>query len=130
MGSWETTFRCDDPDLVGRKVWICSVLTLSDGRGHVGGHADEYLAAMHPDDRHLVAAIPHHLADRQDSFPAEYRIVRPDGTVLWLSGRGLVVEREPDGRPRRLVSVMADVTEARRRGRHAAPGARAAWDWR
>ncbi len=56
----------------------------------------------------------HELADRVDSFPAEYRIVRPDGQVLWLAGRGLVVARHPDGRAARLVSVMADVSERKR----------------
>ena len=59
------------------------------GHGQVGGEHDEYVNAIHPDDRHLVAEF-HHLADRCDSFPAEYRIVRADGGVLWLAGRGLV----------------------------------------
>ncbi len=85
-------------------------LDLPEGRGQVGGDADEYAAALHPDDRHLAADF-HALADRQDSFLAEYRIVRPDGATLWLSGRGLVMSRRPDGRAERLVSIMADVSE-------------------
>jgi PAS domain-containing protein len=85
-------------------------LDLPEGRGQVGGAADEYQAALHPDDRHLAADF-HALADRQDSFIAEYRIVRPDGAILWLSGRGLVMSRRPDGRAERLVSIMADVSE-------------------
>ncbi|MEO8806808.1 MAG: PAS domain-containing protein, partial [Burkholderiaceae bacterium] len=71
---------------------------------------DEYVNAIHPEDRHLVQGF-RALADKQDSFPAEYRIARPDGTTLWLSGRGLVVERGPDGRAKRLVSIMADASE-------------------
>ena len=111
MGSWET-------DLVARtRTWTTEGmalfgLDLADGRGQVGGPADEYEAALHPDDRHLAARF-HLLADKQDSFLAEYRIVRPDGTTLWLSGRGLVVARQPGGRAQRLVSIMADVTERR-----------------
>jgi len=111
MGSWETdlvagtrTWSKEGMDLFG--------LDLPEGRGRVGGDADEYQAALHPDDRHLAADF-HALADRQDSFIAEYRIVRPDGTTLWLSGRGLVVARGPDGRAQRLVSIMADVSERR-----------------
>ena len=111
MGSWET-------DLVARtRTWSTEGmalfgLDLPDGRGQVGGDADEYQLALHPEDRHLAPHY-HELADRQDSFLAEYRIVRPDGTVLWLSGRGLVVARQPDGRAHRLVSIMADVSERR-----------------
>jgi PAS domain S-box-containing protein len=111
MGSWET-------DLVARtRTWSSEGmalfgLMLPQGRGQVGGDADEYVSALHPEDRHLVPGF-HRLADECDSFPAEYRIVRPDGTTLWLSGRGLVVARRPDGRAHRLVSIMADVTERR-----------------
>src|SRR5664279_1587078 len=96
MGSWET-------DLVARtRTWSKEGMALlgidlADGRGQVGGDADEYVSAMHPEDRHLVDHF-HALADRQDSFAAEYRIVRPDGNAVWLSGRGLVVARTPDGR--------------------------------
>jgi PAS domain S-box-containing protein len=109
MGSWETDFAA------GTRTWskegmALFGLDLPDGRGQVGGDADEYAAALHPDDRHLATDF-HALADRQDSFLAEYRIVRPDGAVLWLSGRGLVMSRLPDGRAERLVSIMADVSE-------------------
>jgi PAS domain S-box-containing protein len=109
MGSWES-------DLIARtRTWsnegmALFGLDLPEGRGQIGGECDEYLAALHPDDRHLASDF-HALADRQDSFFAEYRIVRPDGATLWLSGRGLVVARQPDGRAHRLVSIMADVTE-------------------
>src|SRR6187455_1479576 len=96
MGSWETDFAA------GTRTWTKDGmalfgLDLPDGRGQVGGDADELEAALHPDDRHLAADL-RALADRQDSFIAEYRIVRPDGATLWLAGRGLVVARHPDGR--------------------------------
>jgi len=111
MGSWETDFGS------GVRIWTKEGmalfgLDLPDGRGRVGGDGDEYEARLHPDDRHLAADL-RALADRQDAFIAEYRIVRPDGTTLWLSGRGLVVARSADGRAARLVSVMADVSERR-----------------
>ena len=89
MGSWET-------DLVaGTRIWseegmALFGLALEGGIGHVGGEADEYAAAIHPEDRHLVPRL-HALADAADSFPAAYRILHADGRTLWLEGRGLVV---------------------------------------
>src|SRR5450432_63889 len=77
MGSWET-------DLVARtRSWskegmALFGLDLVSGVGQVGGDADEYEAALHPEDRHLVQRY-HDLADKRDSFLAEYRIVRPGG---------------------------------------------------
>ena len=109
MGTWET-------DLVARtRIWTKEGmdlfgLTLVDGRGHVGGDDDEYRAALHPDDRHLVQKF-HETADRQDSFTSEYRVVRPDGTMLWLRGRGQVTVRAANGKAERLVSIVTDVTD-------------------
>ncbi|CAN5919568.1 hypothetical protein BH11PSE8_BH11PSE8_28260 [soil metagenome] len=111
MGSWETDhakrtriWSQEGMDLFG--------IQLPEGRGQIGGADDEYVRAIHPEDRHWVSSF-RELADLQDSFPAEYRIVRPDGSVRWLLGRGLVTERTGLGKASRLVSIMADVTERR-----------------
>ena len=109
MGTWET-------DLVaGTRLWTREGmalfgLSLADGRGHVGGDNDEYRSALHPDDRHLMHKF-HELADKQDWFTSEYRAVHPDGTILWLRGRGQVVARAPDGKAERMVSIVTDVTD-------------------
>jgi PAS domain S-box-containing protein len=109
MGTWET-------DLVTRtRIWTKEGmalfgLTLADGRGQVGGDNDEYRAALHPDDRHLMEKF-HQMADKQDSFTSEYRVVWPDGTTLWLRGRGQVIVRAPDGKAERMVSIVTDVTD-------------------
>ena len=110
MGSWETDHT------TGTRIWsqegmALFGLDLVDGRGTLGGPGDEYVAALHPEDRHLAQHY-RQLAEDQDGFAAEYRVVRPDGTTVWLSGRGLVTARDADGKPQRLVSIMADVTEA------------------
>ena len=85
-------------------------ISLADGHGHIGGDNDEYQNALHPDDRHLMHKF-HELADQQDSFTSEYRTVHPDGTVLWLRGRGQVIARGPDGKAQRMVSIVTDVTD-------------------
>ena len=109
MGTWET-------DLTTRtRIWTKEGmalfgLSLPDGIGHVGGDNDEYRAALHPDDRHLMAVF-HALADKQDTFTSEYRVVWPDGTTLWLRGRGQVIARAPDGKAERMVSIVTDVTD-------------------
>jgi len=109
MGSWITDHAS------GKRHWSREGMDLFgidlvDGIGQVGGDNDEYVGALHPDDRHLAQRYKE-LAARQDTFDAEYRIVRPDGTTLWLTGRGLVVERGPQGQALRLVSIMADSTD-------------------
>jgi two-component sensor histidine kinase len=117
MGTWET-------DLLARtRLWtpegmVLFGISLPGGRGHVGGAQDEYWSALHPDDRNLMQKF-HELADSQDSFTSEYRVVWPDGTTLWLRGHGRVVARTPDGKAHRLVSIVADVTERKAAEDHA-----------
>lgn len=116
MGNWETDF------VAGTRTWseegmALFGLALPEGRGQIGGEEDEYALALHPDDRHLVQEL-RELADKQDSFPAEYRIVRPDGTIRWVSGRGQVIARGTDGKAHRLVSIMADVTDRKAAADH------------
>ena len=111
LGYWET-------DLVARtRTWSDEAMALfglsrPDRKGKVGGPDDEFVAAIHPDDRHLVAHYLE-LAQQLDTFAADYRVVRSDGTTLWLSGRGAVAARGAEGEPLRLISVMADVSEKR-----------------
>jgi len=116
MGSWETDLAA------GTRTWSEEGMalfgfSLPGGRGQVGGERDEFRSALHPDDRHLVDYF-HQLADKTDSFAAEYRVVRPDGTVLWLSGRGRVDARSTDGKARHLVNIVTDVTDRKKAEDH------------
>jgi PAS domain S-box-containing protein len=107
--SWITDFAA------GTRVWGDEALelfglSLEGNVGRVGGDADELLAAIHPDDRPLLSKYHRHI-QMADDLKAEYRIVRPNGSIRYMSGGGTVTERDADGRPVILVNVMADVTE-------------------
>jgi PAS domain S-box-containing protein len=77
--------------------------------------ADRRLArALHPEDkppteRALAAALA------TGTYEAEYRAVRPDGSIVWLTDRGQVVV-DADGRPERMVGISRDVTSEREAG--------------
>lgn len=92
-------------------------IKLKDGIGRLGGDDDEFRKAVHPDDRHLVTKV-YDLAENQDWFPIEYRILRPDGSIRWLSGGGQVVSRDAKGKPQRLVHVVADITDRKNAEEH------------
>ena len=76
-------------------------------------------ALNHPDDDAEVQAALRDATDPEvddDSFVSVHRIVRGDGTVLWIAARGVVVfEGEGDDRRAdRLIGVMLDVSELKR----------------
>jgi two-component sensor histidine kinase/PAS domain-containing protein len=109
IGSWEVDF------VRGVRIWTPEAIALfgidlAGGLGRVGGETDEFRQAIHPDDRHLLDQF-HALTEKQDSFPAEYRIVKADGQICWLSGFGRVLDRQPDGKAHRLINVATDITE-------------------
>src|SRR3712207_4510240 len=52
---------------------------------------DERLARLHPDDRERVRATIDEAIAHRAEFSLEFRIVRPDGVVLWLRDRGRII---------------------------------------
>jgi PAS domain S-box-containing protein len=71
----------------------------------------EYMKHIHPDDRKPVAdEIRRFFRDESKEFEAEYRLQIGDGSYHWVLDRGKIVGRTPNGRPRRVVGTIADVT--------------------
>ncbi len=109
MATWETDLQSKT------RTWSKEAMALfgfelADGRGQIGGDTDEFHTSLHPEDRHLMQHFDEQ-ADRADSFTADYRIVRPDGAIRWVSGHGQVVARGADGKAHHLVNIVADVTD-------------------
>jgi PAS domain S-box-containing protein len=73
-----------------------------------------WTASIHPDDRPRVhEAWEACLQSRVPRFEAEYRVVRPDGSIRWVLDGGLPI-RNADGEIVRLSGVARDMTERKR----------------
>lgn len=69
---------------------------------------------LHPDDRELVLrSLEHVLQSGGESWLAEYRFQRKDGTYVHVLDRGLVA-RDAQGRTVRMIGSMMDITERKR----------------
>jgi signal transduction histidine kinase/DNA-binding response OmpR family regulator len=66
---------------------------------------------LHPDERSRVEESLTN-ALRSGAYEAEYRAVRPDGTIVWITERGRVVW-DADGLPDRMVGISRDVSAER-----------------
>ena len=92
--------------------------TSAEGRAHYGRGPgdrftyDDFLAAIHPDDRERMRASVRESAVTGADLDIEYRAVRLNGTIGWTQVRGRV-EHDAGGTPIRLVGVSHDVTERR-----------------
>ncbi len=72
---------------------------------------EEFIAALHPDDRTDVQQALDACLAGQSSYWHEHRMVRSDGRVIWVLDRGNVVERDANGKPLRMVGSFADITD-------------------
>ena len=80
----------------------------ADARPHLQASWDELI---HPDDRPGVdRAYERHLAGEADLHECTYRVLDARGAWHWMVERGRIVERHPDGRPRRVVGTLTDIT--------------------
>lgn len=73
---------------------------------------EKMLTLVHRDDRERVRAGSEEQIKRGGPFSAQFRVVRPDGRLVWISSKG-VVELGPHGRPLRARGIDQDVTAAR-----------------
>lgn len=94
--------------------------------------AADFIARIHPEDRAFVRDRMHRSMDRAEGHFLEYRVQRPDGSIVYLASRAEPVQG-PDGGAACMRGALPDITErnaaeaeqtpARRRRR---PGAGAA----
>ncbi len=91
-------------------------------------HLERFTALLHPDDAPAVSdAIDRHLRGEAESYFSTHRMLRADGTHMWVEDRGRVVERAEDGRPLRMLGAFQDIT-ARKAAEDALVRAREAAD--
>ncbi len=75
-----------------------------------GGPIERYLLAIHPDDREAVrASIAKAVKGPDDRYETNYRIVKQDGSIAWVTARG-AVERGADGKARYFPGVAIDIS--------------------
>lgn len=67
-------------------------------------------AMVHPDDKQRLEAAVAKLSAENPTLQITYRIIRPDGTVVWLE-RNSRAHFDPQGKLQRIIGMIKDVTE-------------------
>lgn len=66
---------------------------------------------IHKDDLPILIENDRKCRNLESDFHTlEYRMVLPDGTIKWVLDRGVVIEKESDGQPLRIVGTHSDIT--------------------
>jgi PAS domain S-box-containing protein len=86
------------------RIWGRPPAPLYDDLSH-------WLDGVHPEDKQRVAEAAQH-ANAAGLYQTEYRVIRPDGRLVWIRGRGFPLFG-PEGRMRYMAGFAEDITLAR-----------------
>ncbi len=108
LGSWELDLE------TGEVTWSDNLFRLMGLEvGEVEPAVDYFLAHTHPDDREGLREAVERLRGGEDVEFVEYRIIRPDREVRYLSVYRATSTKDPPG-PSRVIGSVQDVTDRRR----------------
>lgn len=106
MGAWSVDLKT-------------GVASLSDELLRILGNSEKVstpqkliAAVIHPDDQSRVTDVLNESITKRIPYQDEYRIVRPDQSVRWISARGQA-KYDEDGVATTLTGVVTDITEKR-----------------
>lgn len=84
---------------------------ISDGSAMTLVEAIQYI---HPDDRERVSELVNSAVEKKTTYSTEYRVVRPDGTIVWMDVNGLVQFDQHDN-PVRFFGTCVNITERKQK---------------
>ena len=84
--------------------------------GYNAGELDqkyaEFSTRVHPDDLALIqAAVKSYLEGHSPDYAADFRMRCKDGAWKWILTRGMVVNRDAQGTPLRMIGTHTDISE-------------------
>ncbi|MGD8567892.1 MAG: PAS domain S-box protein [Gammaproteobacteria bacterium] len=104
IGTWDWDIKTGD------LYWSDQISALFGYKeGELQTTYENFLAAVHPDDRQYVIDAVDNCIYRGDIYDIEHRCIWPDGTIKWLSERGDVT-RDANGEPSHMLGVVQDIT--------------------
>jgi len=108
IGSWEWDIRGDKIEWSDE---LCRI--YGTGPSEFGTSLQNYLQLVHPEDRAMARVVMEQALLRGGAFAFEHRIVRVDGQVRTMFGRGEVF-RDASGKPIRAAGTGQDISEKKR----------------
>jgi diguanylate cyclase (GGDEF)-like protein/PAS domain S-box-containing protein len=79
---------------------------------HLGNGIEKWKKLVHVDDLEpTLQAMRDHMESKTPAFMHEYRSWSKDGSMKWILGRGMVMSRDADGKPLRILGTNTDITD-------------------
>ncbi len=76
---------------------------------------DTWLKLIYPEDLQKSRdVLQEHFAGERADYECEYRMMHKDGHWVWVLDRGMVTERDKDGKPVRMTGTHLDISERKK----------------
>ena len=106
-GVWDANFQTGETHYSKRWKEI-----LGFAENEISNTCDEWAKRVHPEDMpDLMADIQAHIDGKKASTATEFRMSCKDGNWKWIFGRGMLVSRDADGKPLRIIGTITDISE-------------------
>lgn len=77
----------------------------------ISNHPDEWRHRIHPEDYvEVMKVLDASLNNQTNNYSIEFRLKCKDDSWKWVLARGMVVSRDADGKPLRMVGTQADIS--------------------
>jgi len=81
----------------------------------ISSRNEEWLNRVHPDDLpEALVTIQKHQRGESDFYESEHRLRHRNGQYIWTHSRGMVVNRDANGKPLRMIGIQSDISDQRR----------------
>ncbi|MDQ9169872.1 PAS domain S-box protein [Oxalobacteraceae bacterium R-40] len=107
VGTWELEFATNAATV---SATAAQILGLPSGKSILTEH--EWQNMIFPDDREMVIGVQQKAMSSGEPFVVDFRMCRPDQSVVWVSSRG-VVKKDRYGHPMKSMGVIIDITKKR-----------------
>ncbi|WP_372726135.1 PAS domain-containing protein, partial [Novipirellula sp.] len=104
MSAWEWSEE--------RSVWEESLFQLLGIPWQENPSSELFFQSVHPDDLPSLKSVWKQATENGDNYETEFRIIRPDGQVIWLASVGTIL-RDEQGKITRIHGLNWDVTAAK-----------------
>ncbi len=105
IGTWDWNI------ITGNLYWSDRIWTLFGfDKQQTETTYENFMAAIHPDDRTLVSDAVTRCLEEGDEYNIEHRVVWPDGSIHWLQESGDITYNR-EGKPAHMLGVVYDITK-------------------
>jgi len=123
LKEFESRFRLA-LEKIGDNVWefdfLTSKTTFSNPTNNLAGYTfdettdnnQKWWDCVHPDDLHLLVENDKKCRSGESDFHVlEYRMIHKNGSIKWVLDRGVVIEKDKEGKPLKIIGTHTDISD-------------------